>query len=295
MTGKTTLEFKKFLLEQKRNELFEQIGSNMLVMESVLDLFSKAVAQVKNSEGVPSGVDVSNLAMMITFLKILGNKDHKAAITKDDVGIDPNNIKEVYDLLDKVKGSGPQDGQVEKVVHAVVTLAPSELHKTQELVGKLKSEDPTERKTGVDYLSKFFGNLQQAMAKMKTVAQAGNSQTTQQAPGKAAPAMESHIVESSEFSFIRRYGDDIETNLKELKKLAPKLKDMPEEKLEALQKSVSKYDKNVFDGILHWAGRRVEPDDIVRFALENERRYGTEPQFVVFAIEDFCRALKKMA
>jgi hypothetical protein len=180
--------FKSFLRESLEAELLEHLRGDVFLQESVLDLFSKAVAQVKNADGVPKGVDVTQLATMMTFLSILGNTSHRAAMTKDDIGIDPSNVKDLYDLLNKVKGTGAQEGDVENVVKNVVGLAPSQLHKTEEDLQQLTSDDPTARKAVVDRITAFYTKLQAAMAKMKTIASAGtNAGNPQEKPTTANP------------------------------------------------------------------------------------------------------------
>jgi hypothetical protein len=53
---------------------------------------------------------------------------------------------------------------------------------------------------------------------------------------------------------------------------------------------MSHYDDNVYDFIIDQIGN-VDENEIVEFAENNEEEFGTESQFVIFAIDDFCSVL----
>ena len=55
-----------------------------------------------------------------------------------------------------------------------------------------------------------------------------------------------------------------------------------------IEKALKNYDKNVFQQINHWISYgRVSTREILNFAFENENRFGTEMQNVLYAIDDF--------
>lgn len=161
------MNFKDYLTEQKSIQLVESVRSDVMLMESILDYFGKVVAKVKNSDGVPEGLDLTQLAVMMTALKILGSDEYKDSITKDDVGIDAGDQKQLYTLLNAVKADVKQEPAVKKVIDAVVKLAPSELKRSVEEVNKLNSEDEGQRKEVSNKLAKFYTTLQAAMNKMR--------------------------------------------------------------------------------------------------------------------------------
>ena len=57
-----------------------------------------------------------------------------------------------------------------------------------------------------------------------------------------------------------------------------------------MESKMGHYDENVYDFIIDQIGN-VDRDGIVEFAKENEEEFGTESQFVIFAIDDFCSVL----
>jgi len=65
---------------------------------------------------------------------------------------------------------------------------------------------------------------------------------------------------------------------------------MSDEQKSEMEFKMSHYDDNVYDFIIDQIGN-VDMDDIVEFAENNEEEFGTESQFVIFAIDDFCSVL----
>jgi len=77
-----------------------------------------------------------------------------------------------------------------------------------------------------------------------------------------------------------------------LHKITPEVYDnLPDEKREELGSTMQNYDENVEQSIEHWifSPNDFHINDIVTLAIENSDRYGTEPQMVLYAIEDYLR------
>lgn len=70
-----------------------------------------------------------------------------------------------------------------------------------------------------------------------------------------------------------------------------------EKNAEEIENVMDKYDSNVGEQIDRWISgnsfERVNINDIVNFAINNQDRYGTEPKAIIYAIEDFCEILEK--
>lgn len=101
------------------------------------------------------------------------------------------------------------------------------------------------------------------------------------------------LNETSYTDFILNYGQEIKDavqNLKAIGKIHDKVDEKDYEQL--VNKVFAQYDKNVHEFI---DSQMMDPyaDRIIRFALENYNRYGTEPQFVLLAIDDYRTALEK--
>ena len=80
------------------------------------------------------------------------------------------------------------------------------------------------------------------------------------------------------------YEEEIENSIKFLIKLE-NVEDCDTEKLE---KKFSVYDTNVVSKIEDWIYNTPTKQEIAEFALKNQDRWGTEPQMVLYAIEDYA-------
>ena len=104
------------------------------------------------------------------------------------------------------------------------------------------------------------------------------------------------ITEGSYDDFLMTYGKELRDAVSMLRQMnnAGVLDDDWNDKLiNKIEKAMSTYDKNVGEAIEDFIlNKRVEPRDIANIAFNNYNRWGTEPQHVIFAIEDFYNVLK---
>jgi hypothetical protein len=85
--------------------------------------------------------------------------------------------------------------------------------------------------------------------------------------------------------------DETESAVKKLSKVTIEhLNNMSDKQKNKMQFEMSHYDDNVYDFIMDQIGN-VDGYEIVEFAKNNEDNIGTEAQFVIFAIDDFCNVL----
>jgi hypothetical protein len=94
---------------------------------------------------------------------------------------------------------------------------------------------------------------------------------------------------SSKTDFLMNYGEQIQNCVRTLR--AIKGKEITEETYNRIEGRMQAYDTNVGDAIDSWTYRGVDADKIANFAIENMNRWGTEPQMVLYAIEDFSNEL----
>ena len=106
------------------------------------------------------------------------------------------------------------------------------------------------------------------------------------------------INEGSYSDFLMSYGKELREAVKQLKDIKKIIDTMDgdtyEEKFfKDIEKKLKSYDNNVIDQIDHWVNiDYINADEIARFATENENEFGTEKQFVLFAINDFYNVAK---
>lgn len=85
--------------------------------------------------------------------------------------------------------------------------------------------------------------------------------------------------------FLRNYDEEIQRAIKQLIKLS-EVDDIDYDKIED---KLSVYDTNVAEKIDRWIFDTPTAEEISDFALRNQERWGTEPQMVLQAIEDYAQ------
>jgi len=86
--------------------------------------------------------------------------------------------------------------------------------------------------------------------------------------------------------FLRNYDEEIQRAIKQLIKLS-EIDNIDYDKIED---KLSVYDTNVAEKIDRWIFDTPTAEEITDFALRNQERWGTEPQMVLQAIEDYAQA-----
>ncbi len=92
--------------------------------------------------------------------------------------------------------------------------------------------------------------------------------------------------------FKNKYHEELWALKKSLQKVTPDmLESLSDEKQQELENVMNNYDEDVFSSIDHWVynPKDFSVRDIVMLAIENSDRYGTEPQMVIYAMEDYLK------
>jgi hypothetical protein len=96
--------------------------------------------------------------------------------------------------------------------------------------------------------------------------------------------------------FMDNYSDELREVVYKLNKIKySDLEALPENVWDSLVDDImSTYDENVLDTIQHWiAVKYINEHEIARFAISNMDTFGTEPQMVIYAIEDFLKGINR--
>jgi hypothetical protein len=106
------------------------------------------------------------------------------------------------------------------------------------------------------------------------------------------------INEGSYTTFLTNYGKQIKKALSQLRELEKNVMNNPDMELtydDAFDNLIDKYDEMVVNGIdrLLMSSKYIDETDIAELAIRNQDRNGTEPQFLLFAIEDLYNSLIK--
>jgi len=97
------------------------------------------------------------------------------------------------------------------------------------------------------------------------------------------------LNETSYSDFVDIYSIELHAAVRKLKQLRKLFKNQEptDEQYDELEKSLIVYDKNVLSTIEHWCYSYTTVNNIANFAIENMNRYGTEPQQILNAIDDY--------
>lgn len=148
-------------------EIREMVGE--LLSESISEYLGMVVAQLKNDKPV----DLDKLAQIVAGLKVIGNRDHRESLTKDDIGINLNNVKELYSLLNAVpKDAAKSDKMVDEVFTALKSIAPSMYKKTRQEFEIFEKGTKAEKQQLIQKISAFSTKVNQLFYKLRHEASA---------------------------------------------------------------------------------------------------------------------------
>jgi hypothetical protein len=143
-------------------ELREQIGN--LLAESISDYLSLIVAMLKNDKPV----NLDQLAEFISGLKVIGNSEHRESITKADIGINPNDFKELFNTLSSITKNGKDLPKLTaEVFTALKSITPSMFKKTREELAILEKGTKAEKEQQIRKIQSFATKVNQLFYKLK--------------------------------------------------------------------------------------------------------------------------------
>lgn len=167
------MKLSDLIIESKLSELRAKIPT--LLAESLSEYLAVTLSKLKNKksdelfkdEKNPL-VDLDRLATYITGLKILGNSQYRSAITKDDIGINPGDVTELFKLLDTIpKEESKIVKEVDDVFDALKSLSPAMFKKERERLDSLKDDESPEKEDVIKKLSAFSLKINQIFSKSK--------------------------------------------------------------------------------------------------------------------------------
>jgi hypothetical protein len=166
----------EFIIESTINQTRAHIRDNLF--ENVNDYLTTTLAKLNSKKpqdlfkaGDPNTLDLNHLALILTGLKIIANPDYRAGLTKRDVGINPNDAKELFNLLNQVDKQGKDSTSVLNVFKSLCKMAPAALKQQREALDIFKTGDDAERKHAAQDLQKFVLKVAQVFNKVHVSAQ----------------------------------------------------------------------------------------------------------------------------
>lgn len=117
-------------------------------------------------------LDLEQLADVITALKLLTNADYRDAMTRNEVGIDPNNAQELLKMLDTIPSDPSKvlPSKTKEFVKAVALMAKSMRAKELESLQKLRSKSQSERDKAHAELGRLASGVSAALERLRAKA-----------------------------------------------------------------------------------------------------------------------------
>jgi len=168
------MKLKEFLLESTIQSATTHIRDNLF--ESIVDYLSLVIAQINNKKPDelfkpgPNALDLDHLATILTGLKIVADPDYRAGITKRDVGMNPNDAKELFNVLNQVDKQGKDPEAIKNVFVALCKLAPQALKLQRSELDILSAGDEAERKHEAQSLQQVLTKATQLFNKVRVSA-----------------------------------------------------------------------------------------------------------------------------
>jgi hypothetical protein len=170
------MKLKEFIIESAIVSVKEHVRDHLL--ENVNEYLSAVFAKLNNKKpqdlfklNDPNAIDLDHLASILTGLKVLAEPDYRVSLTKRDVGINPNDAKELFNLLNLIDRQGKDPDQIKNVFTALCKIAPGALKQQRQEIEILKTGDDAERKHEVQALQKFMIKISQMFGKIRTASQ----------------------------------------------------------------------------------------------------------------------------
>lgn len=139
-----------------------QIGR--LLSESISDYLAHTIAALKNEQKV----DLDQLAEFISGLKMLGDDERRSALSKEDLGINPNNFKELFNVLSSVSKTGKDlPKMTDEVFDALRSMSPSGVKNAREELSVLENGTRAQKQEAIKKLQDFTSKFNQFFYKIK--------------------------------------------------------------------------------------------------------------------------------
>lgn len=145
--------------QPKLHALLEDAGGTLMA----------AVRLAKSDLDKAEKLDLEQLADIITAIKLLTNADYRQAMTKQDVGIDPNNARDLLKMLDTIPSDPAKQlpSSTRSFVRTVALMSKSLRTKELEALKALVSTDASKRQAAQAELGKLASMVATALEKLK--------------------------------------------------------------------------------------------------------------------------------
>lgn len=139
---------------------------SQLLNESICEYLGTTIAQLRNDKSI----DLEKFAEVITALKVLSNIDHRESLTRDEIGFNPNDARELFSFLNAVNRDITKSEKfVNEIFSEFKNIAPSLFKRTLSELDVLKNGTKIEKQQLIQSLSSFIMKVNQLFNKVKHV------------------------------------------------------------------------------------------------------------------------------
>ena len=167
------MRFYNFMIESTLESTEQYIKYQLI--ENINDFLSQTIAKLNNKKpdeifksDNPFAINLDHLAIIMTGLRIISNPDYRTAITKDDVGMNPNDAKDLINVLNQIDKNGKDSIAVLNIFKALCKMAPNVLKKQREELNVLQAGDDATRKQEIQKLQRFATLTSQIFNKVQS-------------------------------------------------------------------------------------------------------------------------------
>lgn len=145
----------------------------MSLLEDAGAMLWTAAKTAKTDREKTEKFDFDELADVVTAIKLLTNADYRQAMTKQDIGIDPNNADQLLKMLDSIPSDPTRalPKQTRDFVRSVALMSKSQRAKELEALKALVGPDQGARRKAQEDLAKLSDQIVKAIERLKAKVQ----------------------------------------------------------------------------------------------------------------------------
>jgi deoxyribodipyrimidine photolyase len=160
------MKLREIVLESALSEIRRVVEVHLL--EDVNQYLALTLAQIKNKKKEDlKTIDLDHLTAVIVGLKVLSNSELRQSLSKNDIGIQPNDPKEIFKLFTDVSKDSKDPAYVKKVFDVIAKLTPTAMKKQRSELDKLSSDSDSEKQNVVRDIEQFMHKVSQAYGKLR--------------------------------------------------------------------------------------------------------------------------------
>lgn len=159
----------RYLIIDRYLEALQTQPKLHVLLEDAGGVLMAAVRLAKTDINKTEKLDLEQLADIITAIKLLTNADYRSVMTKQDVGINPNNTQQLLKMLDTIPSDPAKQlpSSTRDFVRSVALMSKPLRTKELDALKALVSPDKSKRQAAQVELGKLASMVADALEKLK--------------------------------------------------------------------------------------------------------------------------------